>query len=98
MEPHAQLEDGVNVAAQAVSGQAERGDRVARHAAEHRLFFVQVHLHALCGEEAGAGQPAGPAPMTAARFPVWAAGTPEAASAIFSATKRLTSRIMSGLS
>ena len=39
-----------------------------------------------------------PAPMTAARFPVWAAGTPEAASAIFSATKRLTSRIMSGLS
>ena len=57
MEPHAQLEDGVDVAAQAVSGQAEGGDRVARHAAEHRLFFVQVHLHALCGEKAGAGQP-----------------------------------------
>lgn len=61
MEPHAQLEDGVDVAAQAVSGQAEGGDRVARHAAEHRLFFVQVHLHALCGEKAGAGQP-GPGP------------------------------------
>ena len=65
----------------------------------YSLGFLAAQDFAPCAARKRAqDSPAGPAPMTAARFPVWAAGTPEAASAIFSATKRLTSRIMSGLS
>ena len=98
MEPYAQLEDGVDVAAQAVPGQAERGDRVARHAAGHGLFFVQVHLYALCGEEAGAGQPGRARPDDGGALPGLGGGNAGSGFGHFSATKRLTSRIMSGLS